>query len=345
MTHGLKEIGRRNSLTICLVLSGLLLVVPIANVSSAVSSGSSATKTWQNEAMNSPVPGVGCYTATFPNLVWTETTCSNRTSIQYATVGGNGGFDMIGSTTSNMGKVDGNVASMSGYSSEYDSSLGPTNGANTYSIQLNSEVWSCVYGGHNTQCWEQFVFQNYGHGGSAYVSISYMLGNNYGGLYGCPSSSWGNVAGNCYYVPFTLSTSVESISTLASQPIQLQGTANYHVNSGYDVVTMCDSFQCWSVTNYDNAVFAGSGNVYSLYNNWNAFEWNVFGVCCSDGALFNTGPSPSLSINVGSVVDSSGNALTTSCTSAPTTTGEYNNLNLVSGSCSTGSGYLSFQEH
>jgi hypothetical protein len=90
--------------------------------------------------------------------------------------------------------------------------------------------------------------------GIASISIQYALLSNYGGLYGCPTG-WGNVGGDCYYAPSALSTSVESVSTLASQPVQVEGTANYHINSGDDVVTMCDSSQCWSVANFDNAVF------------------------------------------------------------------------------------------
>jgi hypothetical protein len=336
--------SRWSSLTVCIVLSALLIAVPIANAASDASSGTLAVTTWQNEAMNATPPGIGCFTLAYPSVVWTETSCSKPMPNQTANVGGSSS-DFIGSTTSNIGAIDGNVASMSGYSSEYDSSLGATNGADTYSIQLNTNLWSCAYATHNTQCWEQFVFQNYGHSGSAEVSISYMLGSDYGGLYGCPSSSWTNYGGNCYYVPYTLSTSVQSISTLASQPVKLEGFANYHINSGDGEVEMCGSTQCWSVTNYDNAVFAGTGNTYSLYNNWDEFEWNVFGVSNGDGAIFNTGPSPSLSINVGTVASASGTSLTASCTAANSFTGEYNNLALSSGSCSTGSGYLSFVEN
>ncbi len=316
--------------------------VTASNGGSPQARQSGATTTWQNEATNTPLPGVGCYTVANPSLTWTKTTCSPPNSVQFANVGGSGGFDDIGSTSSYIAEVNGNVASISGLTSEYDSSLGPTKGADTYSIQLNSVSWPCTYNSHSTTCWEQFVFQNYGAQNSASISIQYALLSNYGGLYGCPSG-WGNVNGACYYAPQSLSTSVESISTLASQPVQLKGTANYYINSGDDVVTMCDSKQCWSVANFDNQVFSGSGNM--LYQNWNQFEWNVFGVCCTDGAIFNTNPSPSFSINVGSVTAANGNALTVACTYAPSPTGEYNNLNIVSGSCNQGSGFMSFQEN
>ena len=301
----------------------------------SAASSDATIKAWQSEALNSPVSGVGCFSLNYPNIVWTQMACSTPTDQMPLAVGN--GYDYVGdSGSSKIGAVDGYVSSLSSFTSEYDSIVGSTYGVYDYSLQANSNNWSCSFG-YSTTCWQQFVFQNLPGSSKGHIFIQYQLLADYGGLHGCPTGWTGYQPyvgeSDCYLNSNMLNTSEEDPSGL-TQPVQLEAMANYG-SSGDDQVRMCDSSQCWSVSTYDNSPFL----VNPLFGSWDNVEWNVFGLGSGSGAIFNSGTS--VSVDVQGLKTDSGTSITPTINTAGTT-GEWSNLNLTSDN--TGSGWFSFGE-
>jgi len=225
------------------------------------------------------------------------------------------GTDYLANLT-NTTSATGDFLTASNITSETDSSSG---NANTFSLQINTNNFTSAACSGHASCvgWQQYVFETNSSG--AWIYIQYWM-INYNAT--CPSG-WNT---------FTVGTNTDcwknsSTQAVAQQTAQSLGQLKLTGSAGtQDVSTIFTGNNTISAT--------GAGSVLSLAGNWNQSEFNVFGDGGGGQAVFNTG----VTMNVKLSVNNGG-------TSAPTcsgggTTGETNNLNLVSNSCCTIGGAL-----
>lgn len=298
---------------------------------------------WRNSL--GPPSQRGCFTVTYPSRVWRSAQCVTPPSYPLgssspSTVGG--GYDEVaysGSATL-IGTSTGSFPNVVGLSSETDSDgstyCGSPNGANCYSLQDNSNLFStstAYTGSRSATGWEQFVVSNTPFGG--YIFIQYwLIGYNPP----CPStgppsgSSWiyyagsSNTAAGCYANSSGMPVPYEAASSLGNAV--LKGYANSNSNDG---INFCISGSCYSISTTDQ--------VLNLYEYWRYSEFNIFGYCCGSQANFNSGTSITVT---NTLTDQSANAITPSCV-VKGYTAETNNLNL--GSCSSAGGQTIFTEN
>ncbi|MDA4115622.1 MAG: hypothetical protein OK442_03585, partial [Thaumarchaeota archaeon] len=275
--------------------------------------------------------------------------CSGCDNDEVATSSGT----IIGSSTGSFPAISGLTSEVGGQAPPYNAACLTGDGTpNCYSLQLNSQTYSCNTGYTNgftvPQCWEQFVSSNTGElyiqfwligycgvsGGSNCGDSPPFTSSNPAPSFSCPStgipsgSSWMQSGGNCYANSAMVSppsTAATSLGTLS-----LMGFANF-MGSGNDVIQLCISGgSCYMVTLADN--------VLDLYNNWLDSEFNVYGDASGSQAVFNAGTSIQVSTTI---TDQSGSPIAASCNSNEYT-GESNNLWM--GPCTGGLGGITFTE-
>ncbi len=288
---------------------------------------------WQQQITNTPTPlSGGCFQATYPSLQWVTggSNCTTPTSLTPFSVG-NGNDWEAKISSGHIGESQGYISAMTGFSSEADSVLG----TNYYSIQDNSNTWTCNTsdtGNVNADCWEQFIFANDPGSSSGLVLIQYwLIGYVSGTITACPTThtgitSWVQSGTSCYAdSSVTYTTPQENPSSLTSY--QQKGYADL---SGNDEAVFCHTTTCYAV--------AVAYTVLDLAAGWTYAEWNVLGDGGGDAACINgsgspcSGPTGSPSLTVEQYLyNSAGTNTASSCLSGGTS-GETNSLTL--GSCS-----------
>jgi len=295
---------------------------------------------WQAYIVKVPTPQAGCFEANYPNPVWQQVQCG-PVSYQPHSVGN--GNDWVAQVGGGSGKlltyVIGSLGS-TGLQSEKDVK---SNGPNVYSLQINSNFgFPVTYYGKKTTGWEQFLFDNQGTTtsvGPPYGSIliEYWLLSYHKDYGKCPPASqnppgggsgWLRSGDDCFF-----NTNGPSFTpdVPATNLYLLTFSAEAHVASK-DSVGLCIFLgKCYS--------YSVTATVLSLWKQWKQSEFNVFGICCSTQAVFNSGTT----ITVTQLLeDHLGVAFGTASCKSGGTTGETNNLNL--GSCSTGDTWIDFTE-
>ena len=272
---------------------------------------------WIQTMNTTATPGIGCWIASYPNPVWDSVPCSNA-SVGPLTVG-NGVDDSANSINYAATSAEGLFTSETGFSSESDS----VQGANWYSIQVNTNHYSITFNGHSTTAWEQFAFLNEGGSSNAgYGLVEFWLIGYYLSVGSCPSG-WTRYVNNCYLNSNTVTTPYEGPGSLTSY--SLTGSTS----STTDTAKFCNSSagKCYSTTDSDRL---------SLYSgNWWDTEFNILGFGSSSKANFNAGTSIGLETDNFEPGESCGSVAYS---------GETNNLSL--GTC-TGSStlqYITFSE-
>jgi hypothetical protein len=189
-----------------------------------------------------------------------------------------------------------------------------SNGANDYSLQLNSNFMltaACASGGSGCFGWLQYVYSS----GEEAAFMQYWL-INYGSK--CPAGGWMSYYPDCYKNSAAVGVPQLPITDLAD--LKMTGKA---VSGGKDFLTFTSSGEAYRTSGKDSVVYLAAG--------WNASEFNIIGDGGGSEANFNTGSSVTVQI-----------ALVDGSTAAPTcevnagTTGETNNLNLKN--CSVAAG-------
>jgi hypothetical protein len=209
-----------------------------------------------------------------------------------------------------------------GFTKETDQ---PSNYNNRYSLQLNTGQYYISYDGWYTEVAVQFLFRTPLYGTlHDHAYIEYWLINYNTQQHPCPYN-WNIDPGNpndCFYDSQIAGTNYEYPNTLYQQSL----SGSYY--SGTDEVTYCSGSSCWRTTNAD---LLQLGN-----NNWNEFEFNVFGQSSGGEAVFNSGFS--LGVQVGPTFYDNG-----FCASNVILSAETNNLNLGSCSYATGTSFSGAQ--
>jgi hypothetical protein len=342
-TVSLKLFRWSAAIVLCLLLLGSFGTVAFAVTQSATTSVPGPTpeySSWQQQVTNLPLPSAGCFEATYPTVAWVSggSNCVTPQPIP-ATVGGGGsGSDWETSLSSgNIGESQGYVSAMSGVTGEWDNGVP---GANYYSLQDNSNTFTCNTpdtNNSNAECWEQFLFFNDPGSSSGSLVIQYWLIGYLITHTSCPSThtrlwsmGWqtSNPTSSCWAdSALSYTTPLENPSSLTSY--QLKGYADL---SGNDESVFCHTTTCYAVT--------VAHTVFDLSSYWTDAEWNVLGYSGSE-ACFNPtssptgcGPTGSPSVTVTQYLYNSGGTNIASNCYQNGTTGETNNLNVPS-SCSS----------
>jgi len=315
-----------------------------------------AQESWRENMAHQAAPSEGCYTASYPSILWQKTACVSapanyRSKIPPHKGGLFGGLNQargagVAQTVGNgqdyvvqgPGLLSGTVGSfptVTGVTSEKGS-----DGSNNYTLQLNTN-----FDGTTTTCktytsctvWQQFIYE--ADVSSAYVFIQYWLFS-----YGSSSSSGGtcpsgwNDAGSdpdgigedCYVNSSSISAPVVAASQLANA--KLSGSV---VSGGNDTTVFTNGTKAYTLTTKDSKV-----NIAKV---WNQAEFNIVGDGGGSAATFNKGSKLAVRL---AVSDGSTSAPTCVGPSDAGFTGETNNLSLTGGCSATGgsSPYIQFTE-
>jgi hypothetical protein len=301
------------------VLLGLLSVSHAQQPSGERSQQAASTKgtaaereTWRKALMKTPRPTNGCYTATYPERQWREVPCKTpptklflprtRGTTQLETVGGSGP-DFTATVTGAITQAEGSFDSVTNVTA-----------TPAYSLQLNTDFFqtSTCSGSPNTSgCrgWEQFVY----HSSSGAGVMQYWL-INYGptGTM-CPTPRSTQCDGTHVFTdgwcPITLGTSanpiycvVNAAAAVPASPEPATSLGQLRVNGAAAGLNGAAT-DAMTVT-VGSTVTAKNGNNYfpDLGSKWGEAEFNVFGDCCNEQAVFNSGASavPRVEVDSGS---------------------------------------------
>ncbi len=233
---------------------------------------------WRISMAQVPLPKKGCFQSSYPSREWREVTCTTapnypvqpRRGARPLVVGnandiaaqapsgfiatGIGSFDTVTNVTSESGPI-GNT--------------GPSI-ANAYTLQLNTNFFSSTAcaGSPNPAClgWQQFVFENNGSSGRAYIQYWLIKYNKT-----CPAGqSWNQFSFTGSTDIYCWKNNTGGAVPVPNQPITNLGQLSLSgaVSATSDSVTVANGGTIYA-KNGDNAVNAAGG--------WQIAEFNLFG--------------------------------------------------------------------
>jgi hypothetical protein len=260
---------------------------------------------WHASMMQTPLPGKGCFKASYPATEWQEVACTTAPNRPLAPARGaksntvGKGYDYVGVIVSGLvSQAEGSFVNSSNLVS-----------SNAYSLQLNTNFFTtsaCSGAADPSFCygWQQFVFQS-----SGLVYMEYWL-VNWGKT--CPSG-WTEktVSGetDCYENSSATGTSSQPITNLPY--MTLTGKA-----AGATDTALID-------TPSGDISAVGQDSVLNLEQGWSQAEFNVFGN--GNGAAVNLNSNAALVVQVSLA---NGTTNTPSYTTLDHTA-ETNNLTLI----------------
>jgi hypothetical protein len=300
-------------------LSGAACVAAASGAAAAPSPEVAALQaTWREAISHTPTPQEGCFQAHYPSLAWSKVTCVKAPDVPYIpAIGHNNGAQTVGDghdyaiqTATLISTGVGSFPKVKGLKSETGA-----DGANSYTLQLNSEFFNgpvCAGAQTPSKClsWLQYVYSS----GEQAVFMQYWL------IYwdkACPAG-WNTYSGDCYKNSAAVRAPREVITDLSQ--MSMTGSA---VNGGVDTTTFTDGANAYTTT--------GPDTVVDLASNWNGSEFNIIGDGGGSAANFNSGTKLTVRVAV-----NDGSTAAPTCLSNAGTTGETNNLNL--GKCKAKAG-------
>ncbi len=317
------RVGRTLTVIAIIVVASL----PHAFAQAADDIESRNQETWRKAITRTAVPAEGCFHASYPSLTWSRTECTIAPDIPFRPRKGQMG-ETVGNGNDYAAKVSsglisetvGTFPNVSGVTTETG-----TLGANDYSLQINSNVFStpaCNGALIPPLCqgWEQFVYSS-GYD-KAYVQYWLLDWNT-----NCPSG-WTPDGNGCYMN--SASVKVSQIPVTELNTLSLAGSAL--IGPGSDSLVFTVGSEAYSTTGLDS--------VLDLAAAWTESEFNIVGDGAGSAATFNSGSSLTVMVEV-----FSGTQDAPLCEANAGTTGETNNLNL--GSCTSAGGatpYIEFTE-
>jgi hypothetical protein len=276
---------------------------------------------WRTAIAHTAVPGKGCFTASYPLIVWKQVSCVTAPQRPYIPAAGHGsaqvtgdGDDYAAVTETLTAMAVGSFPKAKHLKSEVDGGR-----SNVYSLQLNSNFMSgspaCATAFDTSKClaWEQFVYSS----SSRASFMQYWLIHYTGGSVHCPGG-WNNFSDDCYKNSTAVGVPLQPITELPNMSIS--GAA---VHAGIDTFVTTTATQAYTTTGQDSVVYLADG--------WHESEFNVVGDGGGSQANFNAGASLTVRIDL---TDGSNAAPT--CQPDDGTTGETNNLDL--GACTAKKG-------
>jgi hypothetical protein len=298
---------------LCLSMAGAAQAAPARNAAEV-----RLREAWRAAISDTALPGLGCFTATYPSATWTQVACISAPNRLYGpahrpVVGG--GFDYAAGVSGSITTAVGSFPSITGLKSEKNNDI-----SNQYSLQLNTQDFTttaCDGSQYPPECsgWQQFVFaQSGGKNPAASAFMVYWL-INYGPV--CPSG-WNQAALNCWINGSAVSVPVQALSALSD--LQLSGSV---VSGGDDTLQLTTSSEAYSVS--------GSDSMLNLAGAWTQTEYNIFGNGGGSEADFNKRTDITVEIQL-----TDGLTTAPACKSDTIFTYETNDLNL--GKCTGQSG-------
>ncbi|HEY3831637.1 MAG TPA: hypothetical protein VGO03_05050 [Acidimicrobiia bacterium] len=300
---------------------GLGLVLLVGTLAMAIgpaagageTGGAAAAARWQASIASVPLPGGGCFSASYPSLAWHATPCATAPNIPFApgphAVGD--GHDYSAVSSGLVSKATGSFVGVSpkltetGQYNHQGSQL-----ANVFSLQLNTQFFTtptCAKSGTPSKClgWQQFVYDS----AANYVFMQYWL-IDYNAK--CPTGGWMTFGVDCYRNSSAVPFSGASLKAADLATVKLTGSA---VKNGKDMLQFSNKGHATAVSGLDSVV--------NLALKWNTAEFDIFGD--GGGGQANLSAKSSLSAQV---------ALTGASKAAPKCvkegfTAETNNLNLA----------------
>jgi hypothetical protein len=261
------------------IASAVLIGVCLTVTASAVTLDVAREQAWRAAIAHTPVPSEGCFTASYPLLVWHQMPCATAPKQEFLQPHGfppdvrsvTGG-DYAAITKSRTTNAVGSFPLVKHLKSEQ----GPS-GANDYALQLNSNYIpndkACAGEGVAGACqgWQQFVFLNLYQ--NAYIQYWLVYYNN-----PCPAG-WNAFPtnGSCWKNSDLVAMPEQAITELPN--MSLSGSV---VAKGIDTLVLTTKTQAYSTT--------GKDSVLDLARDWHGTDFNVL---ASGGgeAVFNAGAS------------------------------------------------------
>jgi hypothetical protein len=307
----------------------------------ANSGGPPDLKTWRKAISRTPLPGTGCFHASYPNPDWQQVQCvaapqcpimPNSRAKSQANMQEGGGFavgdgsDYSAAVTSgSIASAEGAFVKVAGVTSEtgtYVTGFTCTGGTvttsypNTFSLQLNTNLFTTTTCSGISKCmgWEQFIFANSTNPapGTAIGFIQYWLLGYLYGASACPSGWQPGGSASCFRNSATAvpMISVQAITNLGSLTV----TGNADAGGTDSVVVTVGG---------DASSASGTNSIANLATGWQSAEFNVFGDGGGGSANFNAGSTITVKTSV-----NNGTTNAPTCLQAGTTA-EINNLSFV----------------
>ncbi len=280
---------------------------------------------WSRSAMQSPLPGPGCFKRTYPETSWTRIACVAPPNIAFprvrsaahaSNVGNGDDYTLVSLPLTISGAV-GSFPNVHGVTSVR--SVGYS-GTNVYSLQLNSNNFSTAACAGMAHCvgWEQFVYTNqpnaYSGGGNLIIQ-DWILSSNSQPIAGCPpGAGWQKSGSSGCYQNGPYAVLVPNVSITQLNEVTLSGSASPRGDGAFFAV---------GATVYGMRNAQGDG-ILGLSKHWTGAEFNVFGNGGGSKAVFNSGATITVSLEA-----NTGTATKPDCRANSGTTGESNNLSFI----------------
>lgn len=258
------------------------LATAVAASAATEPSERAAVQRWQQAIQHLPLPGKGCFNASYPRVQWQEAACEVSPEVPLLPAQGprpqtvGDGNDYSAEVSSVMSSATGSVPSVSVGASE--TGIDPSTGlpaANTYTLQLNTKPFPTLMCVSIAGCqgWQQFVYESTNN----VVYIQYWL-LNYNAS--CPAG-WKTYGGDCWR-----NSAIPSAATLPGGPLTVSGLAGATFTgsadvSGNDTVVL--------TTASGHATGSGVGALLGLGSAWKGVEFAVVGDGNGTQATFSPG--------------------------------------------------------
>ena len=298
-------------------LAGIAAAGLIASAGFAASAQAATTaqrqQAWRAAIAHTPVPGKGCFTASYPLTVWQKVGCVTAPNRPYIPASGAHGAQTTGDGNDYAAVSDTLTSTALGSFPKAKHLKSETDGgrSNVYSLQLNSNFMSgspaCANAFDSSKClaWEQFVYSS----SSRASFMQYWLIHYTGTGVNCPSG-WNHFSDDCYKNSAAVGVPLQPITELPNMSIS--GNA---VHGGIDTFVTTTATNAYTTT--------GPYNVVYLSDGWHESEFNVVGDGGGSAATFNAGTKLTVKIEL-----TDGASTAPGCAANHGTTGETNNLNL-----------------
>ena len=310
-----------------------------------------------------PVPGPGCFTASFPAIRWHAVHCHAAPDVRYLPAQGNRPFD-VGNGNDYSAQVSGTISSVTGSFSDMNAGATETgngNVTNSYSLQLNSAPWPCrpglapfneaCLGGVDTavpaptlctdsytpsscQGWQQFIYS------SSYneVFIQYWLINYTSdtapGYSGDPCPPGGPPGGAGLSPGWSTNGAGDCVGNSMATPVSTGAPTPTDATCPSCTIAQLANVSLTGIatSNTDTVTIETptsfsamqTPSILDLAASWNTYEWGVFGDGGGSQANFlNVGT------NFGAITDINDGTTTAPSCLLEGFTGETNNLNIV----------------
>lgn len=288
---------------------------------------------WGKSLVQIPLPGAGCYKASYPSTTWSRIACATsrhllRPSLDEVAANAVPHFKQAADYTAHVqphliSAAIGSFPAVKGVKRVTSTHAGLWSGLNSYGLQLNSQDFRTAGCGNVAHCegWVQFVYQNPSEQRVGNLTIwDWLVSTTSKSLSGCPpNAGWQFFSGFCYQ------TSSKQIDDIPNQPITELGEMILTGNAAStgDSITLAVGSTVYAVKK------AQGDGITDLSTHWQGAEFNVFAPGSSGSgygiATFNAGSTITVGLEL-----NDGATTAPNCEANSGTTAETNSLAFVS---------------